>query len=591
VDVYLRLLAFLKPHRGRLAVAVAATLVGALATSCYAFVLGPLLKVLLTGASALSGIPLLWRIPTDRVLTVLPAALVGAAAVRALAQAAQTYLMQSAGQKMVAQVRRSLYARFLALPQAFLGARQTGDLLARFGGDVQGLEFALTVALASYLRDALQIIALLCVCAWLDLRLFLVAVAVVPLAAWPLARYAGALKKVTARVQDELGGFTGHVGEAIANVRVVQAFAREEHELARFDQGQRSYLALIRSSFLLRSAYSPVVEMLGVVGLAATVAFAGRAIAQGALTGESLLSFLAALMLLYAPVKSLSTTSQQVIQGLAGARRVFEILDAPQKVPEPDSAPPASFEHELALRKVSFSYDGHSQALSEVDLVLTRGKTLALVGESGSGKTTLASLLLRFWDPTSGAVEVDGRDARTLRLSDLRALFAYVPQEPVLFCGTVRDNVACARQSATEADLEQALKAAHAWDFVSRMPGGLDARIGERGAGLSGGERQRIALARALLTGAPIILLDEATSSLDQASEALVQKGVEALLQDRTALVIAHRLTTVQKADSIAVLHGGRVVERGTHATLKAAGGAYAAFWSAQAGEEKEPSS
>ncbi|HEY3448026.1 MAG TPA: ABC transporter ATP-binding protein [Myxococcales bacterium] len=584
-----RLLSLLGPHRATLALAVLASLVVAAATSAYAFLLGPLLKVLLTGVSALSGLPLLSGIAADRVLVVLPAALVAAAVVRALAQAAQSYLTAVTGQRVVARVRRDLYARYLALPQSLLGERASGDLLARFSADVQGVEMALTVAVATLVRDVLQVLALLGVCAFLDGRLFLAAVAIVPVAAWPLSRYTRALKAVMGRSQDALGGFTGRVGEAIANVRVVQAFAREDAELARFAGEQDAYLRLQRGSFLLRAAYSPVVELLGVCGVAAAIAFAGSAISRGTLTGEALLSFLTALALLYQPLKSLAATQQHLLQGLAGARRVFELLDSPARIEEPAQAAPATFEREVALRGVGFSYDGKVPALAGIDLALPRGKTLAVVGESGSGKSTLVALLLRFWDPTSGRVEIDGRDARTLKLADLRALFAYVPQEPVLFAGTVRDNLACAAPDAGEEKLVEALKAAHAWEFVQRMAGGLDAPLGERGAGLSGGERQRLCLARALLTGAPVILLDEATSALDSASEALVQQGVEALLDHRTALVIAHRLTTVQKADAIAVLQAGRLVEQGTHASLLAAGGAYAALWSAQAGGTARP--
>lgn len=578
-----RLLSLLGPYRAPLALAALCSLVAAGATSAYAFLLGPLLKVLLTGTSAVAGLPLLWRLEPDQVLVVLPAALVAAAVARALAQAAQSYLTSATGQRVVCRVRRSLYERYLGLPQALLGERASGDLLARFSADVQGVELALGVAVATLVRDVLQVLALLAVCAFLDVRLFAAAVAVVPVAAWPLARYTRALKKVMGRSQDALGGFTGRVGEAVANVRVVQAFGQEARETARFGAEQERYLELQRTSFLFRAAYSPVVELLGVCGVAAAIAFAGSAIAGGTLTGEALLSFLAALALLYQPLKSLAAAGAHLLQGLAGARRVFELLDSPERIEEPEQAPPPTFERELALRGVHFSYDGKAEALCGIDLVLPRGKTVAVVGESGSGKSTLVALLLRFWDPVAGRVEIDGRDARSLRLADLRGLFAYVPQEPVLFAGTVRDNLACAAPQADDDRLVGALKAAHAWDFVQRMEGGLDGPVGERGAGLSGGERQRLCLARALLTGAPVILLDEATSALDSASEALVQQGVEALLEDRTALVIAHRLTTVQKADAIAVLSRGRLVEQGTHASLLAAGGAYAALWSAQA--------
>ena len=446
------------------------------------------------------------------------------------------------------------------------------------------MEFGLTLAISSYAKDALMVLGLLAFCASLDGRLFLAGIAAVPVSVLPLAAFARRLKRVSDQCQRALGALASQAGEAIENVRVVQAFCREEGELGRVDLAQGRFLERMRVSFLLRAAFSPSVEMVAVLGLAATIAFAGRAIAHHTLRGETLLSFLAALMMMYRPLKELATTGQLVVQSISSGRRLFEVLDATERLPEPEEAPPASFERELAMRDLTFAY-GERPVLEGVRLRLPKGRTLAMVGASGSGKSTLAALLLRFWDPQQGAVEFDGRDARSMRLRDLRRLIAFVPQEPVLFAGTVRDNVGCAREGASDAEVRAALEAAHAWDFVSELPGGLDGVIGEKGAGLSGGQRQRIAIARALLTDAPIILLDEATSALDSASEALVQKGLERLLQRRTALVIAHRLSTVERADEIAVLARGRVIEQGTHAGLLARKGAYAALWEAQAGE------
>jgi subfamily B ATP-binding cassette protein MsbA len=589
VDVYLKLLAFLRPYRGRLAVAVLATILFAGATSLYAFLLGPLLKVLLTGQStSRTGVPFIDLIPPDKLLLALPLLLVGAAVLRSGSQAAQGFLMQSTGQRIVSELRRALYARVLTLPQSWLGGSHSGDLMSRFGSDVQAVEQALTVAFASYVKDTIEAVALLCVCAWLDLKLLAAALIAVPIAAVPIVRFTRRLKQVSDEGQDALGTISSQVGEGIANARVVQAFCREEDELRKLDRSQDRYLGLMRVSFLMRASFTPVLELLGVFGLSAALYLAGSAIAVDKFAGEKLLSFLSALMLMYQPIKSLSITGQQVIQGIAGGRRIFEVLDAPVTLPDPAEPLPAVFEREVAFHQLSFSYAGPEGArvLDGIDLRLPKGRTLALVGESGAGKSTLGLLLLRFWDPTEGAVELDGVDVRRMRLPELRRLIAYVPQEPVLFSGTVLDNVACGREGASEAEVVAAIKAACAWDFVEQM-GGLQAPIGERGAGLSGGQRQRLALARAFVADAPIILLDEATSALDSASEQLVQQGLERLLQGRTALVIAHRLTTIERADEIALLANGHVAERGTHRELLSRDGAYAALWAAQQGGTK----
>ncbi len=511
----------------------------------------------------------------------LPLALVVAAMVRSFAQAGATFGMQSTGQRIVADVRRRLYCKFLSLPQAWHGDSKSGDLLSRFGADVQGLDFALTYALANYLKDGAQIIALLGACAFHDIRLFLVAMVAVPLAAWPLARFSRALKRISRECQAELGELTGQVGEMVANVRVLQAFGRENYALARMDKAQTKYLQRIKLTILLRAAYSPIVEVLGMLSVAIVLVVTSSAISRGQLSGETLLSFLAALMLMYQPLKRLANTSQQMTHAMAGARRVLEILDLQQSIPEPQQALRVQFNREICFRDLSFAYQSEP-VLQEINITLPKGKTLALVGESGSGKSTLGALLLRFWDPSSGRIEVDGRDIRSFRLADWRKCIAYVPQEPVLFSGTVRENVGYGKENASEAEIVAALQAAQAWNFVNEHPQGLERPIGERGSGLSGGQRQRIALARAFISEASIILLDEATSSLDSASEALVQKGLTALLQNRTALVIAHRLRTVVNADCIAVLHKGRVIEYGSHAELMAKKGAYYSFWAAE---------
>ena len=408
-----------------------ASLFFAAATALYAWLIGPLLKMLLTGdASRVAGAGFLEGLPKKDLLLALPLCLVAVAVFRAAAQALQTYLMESTGQFVIAAIRRALYAKFISLPQAWMDRQHSGDLIARFSASVQSVEQALTVAFSSYVRDSLQVAALMGVCAFLDWRLLLAALAAAPVTVTVVLKFAQKLRGVTLQGQELQGKLSGQVGEAVANIRVVQAFNGQPGELTRFDATQERYLSLMKTSHVLRGAFSPLVEMLGVLGIAAMIFFAGSSWAGEDFAPEALLSFLAALMLMYRPLKELAHTGQQVVQGQAGAKRIFEVLDAPDALPEPELPVPAAFEKSLSIRDVFFSYGGNPghSVLKGVSLEIPKGGSLAVVGGSGSGKSTLASLLLRFYDPVSGGIFLDGRDIRAFRTEDYRRLIAYVPQ-------------------------------------------------------------------------------------------------------------------------------------------------------------------
>lgn len=562
---------YLRPYRGLLVAGLSASLLAAAATAGYAWVVGPLLRAVLTGEPVtLGGVEL----PPDELLRRLPLLVVAVAAVKATAQFLQGGWMQRLGQRVMADLRGSLYARLLGQPPAFFERRHSGELLSRFTADVPLVEFAVTQALSSYVKDGLQILALLVTCALIDAKLFLLTFVVMPATVFPVTRFARSLKKTALRSQSSLGALSALTAEQLQNLPVVQAYGGVPRALATFDAEADRYLTVMRRSLFLRGAFSPTVEMLGIVGVALVVTWGARAVAAEPALAGRLLSFIAAALLLYQPVKSLSGTLSQVLTGLVAAERLFALADEPAPPDEGREAPPLGTA--LVLEDVRATYPDGREALRGVSLSVRAGARVALVGASGAGKTTLFSVLLGFLPTSGGTVRWDGVALPELKPSSVRAQLAWVPQEPVLFSGTVRHNLLLGRPEATDAQLWEALSLAHAEDFVRALPGGLEEPVGERGSRLSGGQRQRLALARAFLRRPSLLLLDEPTSALDAASEAAVSAGLAELMKGRTVLVIAHRLSTVRDAELIIVMDAGRVVESGTHAELVARQGRYA---------------
>jgi subfamily B ATP-binding cassette protein MsbA len=592
---YLRLFRFALPYRWRFASAFACMFVLAGATTAYVNLLGPALDFLFTGrtgsAASLGKVLPSWldvqgflaTVDRRRMLTILPVVIVIVALVKGLAFFGQSYLMATTSSRMIADLRRALFDNLVRLPPSFHARHNSGDLISRFSADVQMVQLAVTEAIATYLRDGLMVLVMLVNCFVLDWKLSLIVFGAIPITLFPVVRIAKKLRKSSGGSVASLGQISERALETLAGIRVVQSFCAEEFESERFAKANRGWLRYDRKIAAVRAFSSPLMEVMAAVGIAAAIAWVGVRILEGQFEAGKFFSFIAAVLLLYTPVKQLGRVGQTAIFGAVAGGRIFEIIDARTTVPDTGGEVLGPVRDAIRYENVRFSY-GDRTVLEGVDLTIGRGEVVALVGPSGGGKTTLANLLPRFWDPVGGAITIDGKDIRGFTLRSLREQIAIVGQETVLFNDSVLANIAYGRSDVSMEEVERAARVAQAHDFITALPQGYQTSVGERGVFLSGGQRQRIAIARAVLKNAPILVLDEATSALDSESEREVQRALDSLMElgagrNRTTLVIAHRLSTIRSADRIAVVLGGRVVETGRHDDLLARGGEYARLW------------
>jgi subfamily B ATP-binding cassette protein MsbA len=526
-------------------------------------------------------------------LNKLSAGLLALFALQALLNYIQTYWLTATGERAVAGLRQELFGKLLEMPPGFFAERRTGELTSRLSTDIGLVQGVLSHQLADFARQMLSLVGGVVMLLLMQWKLLLTTLGVVPIVIASGFFFGRRLRRMTTSVQDQVADATAIAEEAFGQIRVVQGFAQEASERTRYGNKIAGVIHTALQRARARATFFGMLTFTAFGGVTAVLWQGGRMVLAGELTPGTLVSFLLYTVTIAAAIGALTSFYAAYQEAMGAAQRVFELLEMPVGIADPKTPVPlpARIRGEVEFRDVRFCYhavDGHEATLDDLTLHIRPGEVVALVGPSGAGKTTIASLLPRFWDVDRGAISLDGIDIRALALRDLRRAIGTVPQEPALFSGTIRDNIAYARPAASDAEIEQAARIANAHEFIERIPGRYGAVVGERGVKLSGGQRQRIAIARAALKNPAVLILDEATSSLDNESERLVEAALERVMYGRTTLIIAHRLSTVQRADRLVVLDHGRIVEQGTHAELLRLGGIYARLFQMQWRDDKE---
>ena len=508
-------------------------------------------------------------------LQLIPAVFLLVALINALCQWGNDYYLKSVGLSVVAHLREQLYNHIQDMPLAFFDRNSTGVLMSRITNDVNEIQNAVTRGFTGLIRDSLSVVGLIFVVFYQDWKLAVIAILVLPLAIYPLFKFGSKLRKLATKGQETMAQMNTILHETFTGARIVKAFVMEDYEKARFAERNQKVLHYYLKSEWIDSLSSPLMEFVGALAIAIVIGYGGYQVIQGASTPGTFFSFLGALLMLYRPIKSLSKANTVLQKGIASNLRVYEILNEKNNMEEsPEAVEAPDIQGAIEFRHVFFAYD-EKLVLKDIHVSVPAGELVALAGSSGGGKTTLVNLIPRFYDVTRGAILVDGMDVRCLKIRSLREKIAIVTQQSFLFNDTVRNNIAYGSLNRADEDIVWAAKAAYAYDFIMQLPQGFDTIIGEQGVRLSGGQRQRLCIARAILKDAPILILDEATSSLDSESELEVQMALENLMAGRTTFVIAHRLSTIQNADRILVIANGSIVEEGTHDHLLSRDGEY----------------
>lgn len=570
MTLYLRILSYIKPYMHRLIFAMFCTIMAAAGNLYIPWIIKDMIDEVLADKN---GTMLNW----------IAASIIAIFVVRGLFWYGQNYLMSYVGQSVIIDIRAAVFKKLQRLSVSFYDKNKTGTIMSYVTNDVNALQSAMVENTIEMITEGFILIGSVVAMIYLDWRLTLFTVCTFPVVLWFMEFFGKKIRKTGGRIQECTADITSVLQESVASARVIKSFVREDYEVDRFDVENRANFRANMKNAQLMATLTPVVELVAAIGVTMIIWYGGNNVINGTITAGSLVAFLTYAVNISNPIKRLTRVIGNIQKALAAAQRVFMIIDMPEEIAESrDAKQLPEVSGKVEFQNVSFAYDDKGNVITDLSFSVKPGEVIAIVGPSGAGKSTIANLLPRFYDVNKGDIKIDGHSVREVTLDSLREQVGIVPQETMLFNGSVYNNILYGRLDATKEEIEAAAKAANAHDFIMQLTDGYETKLGDRGVNLSGGQRQRIAIARAILKNPRILILDEATSALDTESERVVQEALDRLMVGRTSFVIAHRLSTVKNADKILVLEKGNLVESGTHDELLASDGLYAHLYKIQ---------
>ena len=570
MTLYLRILSYIKPYMHRLLFAMVCTIMAAAGNLYIPWIIKDMIDEVLADKN---GTMLNW----------IAASIIAIFIVRGLFWYGQNYLMSYVGQSVIIDIRAAVFKKLQRLSVSFYDKNKTGTIMSYVTNDVNALQSAMVENTIEMITEGFILIGSVVAMIYLDWRLTLFTVCTFPVVLWFMEFFGKKIRKTGGRIQECTADITSVLQESVASARVIKSFVREDYEVDRFDVENKANFSANMKNAQLMATLTPVVELVAAIGVTMIIWYGGNNVINGTITAGSLVAFLTYAVNISNPIKRLTRVIGNIQKALAAAQRVFMIIDMPEEIAESrDAKQLPEVSGKVEFQNVSFAYNDKGNVITDLSFSVKPGEVIAIVGPSGAGKSTIANLLPRFYDVNKGDIKIDGHSVREVTLDSLREQVGIVPQETMLFNGSVYNNILYGRLDATKEEIEAAAKAANAHDFIMQLTDGYETKLGDRGVNLSGGQRQRIAIARAILKNPRILILDEATSALDTESERVVQEALDRLMVGRTSFVIAHRLSTVKNADKILVLEKGNLVESGTHDELLALDGLYAHLYKIQ---------